>query len=193
LPSATGPLLGEAAARGYKPAWFGQTPTWIDGFFNPQVVPHAVFANYFLVSGMPYWGEDTEGMPKFVAAYDKYGKDQSPQDSYLLLSYSLGLLPVEIVRRGIEAGDLTREGLLAMIPKITAFDGGGLFKPVDLSKFPYVTSTQTRVMRPDFDKKSWIVLGDWASPSAIGTVPAESSKTAAATPAATGVGSVGLR
>ncbi|MFI5307879.1 MAG: ABC transporter substrate-binding protein, partial [Polyangiales bacterium] len=46
LPSATGPLLGEAAARGYKPAWFGQTPTWIDGFFNPQVVPHAVFANY---------------------------------------------------------------------------------------------------------------------------------------------------
>jgi len=94
LPSATGPLLAQAAQRDVKPAWFGQTPTWIDGFFNPQVLPHAVFAHYFFVSGMPFWGDDTRGMPKFVAAYDKYGRDQSPQDSYLLHSYSRGLLAV---------------------------------------------------------------------------------------------------
>jgi hypothetical protein len=132
-------------------------------------------------------------MPKFVAAYTKYGQDQSPQDSYLLHAYSRGLLAIELVRRGIEAGDLTREGLLAQIPKITGFDGGGLFKPMDLAKFPYVTGTQTRVMRPDFDKKSWTVVGDWASPSALEGAPGAGGKTTSAKEAAPAAAPVAKR
>jgi ABC-type branched-subunit amino acid transport system substrate-binding protein len=180
LPSATGPLLGTAAQLEYKPTWVGQSPSWIDGFFNPSVIPSAVFANYYWVTGGTYWGENVPGMPKFLEAYEKYGKAHSPPDYYLLFSYTQGLQAVDIIKRAIEAGDATRAGLLAVVPKISSFDASGLIQPIDLSKFPYVTSTKTRVMKPDFEKKTWTTVADYAAPAALGGAPAPGSKTAAA-------------
>lgn len=182
LPSASGPLLGTASQLQFKPTWIGQSPSWIDGFFNPDVIPSAVFDTYYWTTGGTYWGEDLPAMPKFLEAYEKYGKAQSPPDYYLLGSYSQGVLAVELIKRAIEAGDLTRAGLMAQLPKLSRFDAAGLIQPMDLSKFPYVTSTRARVLEPDFEKKSWTVVGDYATPAVLGGGSAEGSKTAAATP-----------
>jgi hypothetical protein len=120
-------------------------------------------------------------MAKFLEAYRTHGESQSTPDYYLLASYAQGVLAVEIVRRAIEAGDVTRAGLLAQLQTIDGFDGHGLTQPIDLSKFPpYVTSTRTRVMKPDFAKKSWSTVGEFASPLALEGKTAEGSKTAAA-------------
>jgi ABC-type branched-subunit amino acid transport system substrate-binding protein len=54
LPSASGPLLGTAAQLQVKPMWIGQTPTWIDGFFNPEVIPSAVAPPMALHSSRPH-------------------------------------------------------------------------------------------------------------------------------------------
>lgn len=167
LPSASGPLLGTAAQLQVKPIWIGQTPTWVDAFFKPDVIPPAVFDNYYWVSGLTFWGEEVPGMPKFLEAYEKFGKQLAPPDYYMLVSYMQGTLACEIIKRAIEAGDVTREGLLAQVPKIESFDADGLNQPISLSKFPYVTTTKTRVLKPAFDKKSWTVVGDWASPIAL--------------------------
>ncbi|MDH5670698.1 MAG: ABC transporter substrate-binding protein [Myxococcales bacterium] len=183
LPSASGPLLGTAAQLQFGPVWLGCTPTWIDGFFNPEVIPSAVFGNYHWVSGMTYWGEDVAGMKKFQEAYDKHGKDASPQDLYLLMSYMQGTIALEGITRSIEAGDLTREGLLASITKLENFDAGGLSQPMSFNSFPYVTGTKTRVLKPDFEKKSWTVVSDWAVAKAMGGAPAAA---APAAPAAEG-------
>lgn len=185
LPSATEPLLGAAAQVTYKPTWLGQSPSWIDGFFNPQVVRPALFASYYWVTGGTYWGENLPGMAKFLEAYQKHGEAQSAPNYYLLASYAQGVLAVEIVRRAIEAGDVTRAGLLAQLRAIKSFDSYGLTQPIDLSTFPpYVISTRTRVMKPNFAKKSWTTVGEFASPLALDGKPAAGSKTAAA-PAAT--------
>lgn len=167
LPSASGPLLGTAAQLQVKPVWLGQTPTWVDAFFKPEVIPSAVFENFYWVSGLTFWGEDVPGMPKFLAAYEKHGKQLAPPDYYMLVSYMQGVLALEIIKRAIEAGDVTREGLLAQVPKIESFDADGLNQPISLSKLPYVTSTKTRVLKSDFEKKTWTVVGDWASPAAL--------------------------
>lgn len=169
LPSSTGPLLGTAAKLGYTPAWIGNTPAWIDAFFAHPNLPAAVFANYHWAGGLPYWGEKLPGMDAFMAAYQKHGKDLARPDFYILLSYVQGLVALEAARRALDAGDITRAGYMKALKTIKDFTGGGLMQPVDLTRFPYVTGTRIRVLKPDFDNKTWTTVADYAEPKAIAT------------------------
>lgn len=167
LPSSSGPLLGTAAALGYAPIWYGNTPAWIDAFFAHPKLPPAVFAHYHWAGGLPYWGEPLPGMDAFLAAYEKHGKDLGRPDFYILLSYVQGLVALEAARRALDAGDITRAGYLKALRTIEGFDAGGLMPPVTLSRFPYVTGTRIRIMKPDFAAKTWVPVADYAEPKAI--------------------------
>lgn len=173
LPSATGPVLGTAAQLKYMPMWLGNTASWTDKFFSPEVIPPAVFGNFHLISGLPYWGEEVDGMKEFTAAYEKYGKDMNPPDSYILLSYIQGLQGLEAAKRAIEAGDITREGFVKQLNTLDSFDAGGLVQPMDLTEVPYVVSTETRVLKPKMEEKTWEVAADYAAPSSYKAEGAE--------------------
>ena len=165
LPSATGPILGAAAQLDYSPTWIGNVPAWIDRFFDPDVIPAKVFDNFYLVGGLPYWGEDVPGMDTFLKFYEKYGKDKHPQDSYIMLSYFQGLLSIEVLRRAIESGDLSRAGYLKALQSIANYDMNGTFNyKINLNKVPYVAGVETRVLKPDFAKSSWQVVAPYAAP-----------------------------
>jgi len=166
LASATGPIVGTAAQLQYAPTWIGNTPAWIDRFFSPEVIPSAVFGKFHWVSGLTYWGEDVPGMKEFIEAYDKYGKDESPPDFYIMASYVQGLAALEIFRRALENGDVTRAGYLAALHSLDGWNGGGMFQPVSLKAVPYVTSTKTRILKPDFENKSWTEVAPYADPQA---------------------------
>ena len=70
------------------------------------------------------------------------------------------------MNRAIENKDLTRQGFLTAMHGMEEWDADGLIQPVNLQKVPYVTGTKTRVLKPDFDKKSWEVVGDYKTPQA---------------------------
>jgi ABC-type branched-subunit amino acid transport system substrate-binding protein len=166
LPSSTGPVLGTAAQLKYMPTWVGATASWIDAFFAHPKLPPAVFAKYYWASGLPYWGEPISGMDKFLAAFEKYGKPMNARpDSYLLMSYLQGRVAMEAVRRAIEAGDVSRAGYLNALKSMKGFDAAGLLQPLDFSSLPYMTSTKTRVLAPDFAKTTWRVEAPFADPS----------------------------
>ncbi len=167
LPSSTGPLLGTAAAMKFGPVWIGNTPAWIDAFFAHPKLPAPVFANYHWAGGLPYWGENVPGMDKFMAAYKAHGKDLGRPDFYIVLSYVQGLVAVEAARLAIEAGDITREGYMKAMRGIDGFDAGGMIQKVNLKNMPYVTGEKVRILKPDFEKKSWATVSDYAAPSAI--------------------------
>lgn len=167
LPSATGPILGTAAQLHYAPRWIGSTPTWIDAFFNPEVIPSKVFDNFEWISVLPYWGEKVPGMDAFVAAYEKFGKEMGPPDFYILFSYVQGLYACEILSRAIAQNDVTRDGLMKAVQGVANFTGGGLLQPVSTNSFPYVTSTKARMLKPDFAAKSWTLLADYAAPASL--------------------------
>lgn len=168
LPSSTGPLLGTAAAMKFAPTWIGNTPAWIDAFFAHPKLPAPVFANFYWAGGLPYWGEKVPGMDAFLAAYKAHGKDLGRPDFYILLSYAQGLVALEAARRAIEAGDITRAGYVKALRGIEKFDAGGLIQPVNLKNMPYVTGTQVRILKPDFEAKTWTVAGGYAEPKGIG-------------------------
>lgn len=177
LPSATGPILGTAAQLGYSPTWIGNTPSWIDAFFNPQVIPAAVFGNFHLMSGLPYWGEDVPGMKEFIAAYDAHGKALHQPDSYILLSYIQGLAQVAALKRSIQSLDMTREGYMNALHTLNAFNAGGMIQTLDLSRVPYRTGTRTRVLKPKMSDHTWEVGADYAEPMKTAYVPGKKATT----------------
>lgn len=174
LPSKTGPILGTAAALKFAPKWIGNTPAWADLFYAHEKLPAALFANFFVATGVPYWGEDSEGMKKFLDAYGKHGKDVA-QDWYVLLSYIQGLAALEAARRAIEAKDITREGYKKQLHTLHDYTAGGLVQALDWTKAPYVVGTKTRILKPDFENKSFTVVADWAAPKSYdgAAAPAE--------------------
>lgn len=167
LPNSTGKLLGTAAQMKYMPNWIGATPAWADVFFKEDSpAPPAIFAKYHWATGLPYWGEDVPGMEEFLATYEKHAADEQDRDFYILVSYIQGLVQAEILERCIENKDCTRAGFIEAMHGVTSFDAGGMIQAVDLSEVPYVVGTKTRVLKPDFENKSWTVAGDWSEPKA---------------------------
>jgi ABC-type branched-subunit amino acid transport system substrate-binding protein len=172
LPSATGPILGTAAQLGYMPKWIANTPAWIDMFFSPKVIPSAVFANYHQMNGMPFWGEKVDGMDSFLAAWASHGGDLGSPDFYTLLSYIQGLVQIQAASDAIAANDITRAGYLKQLSAIKNWNAAGMIQPISLTTFPYETGAKTRVLKPDFESKSWAVVADYATAGAKAAVDA---------------------
>lgn len=166
LPSHTPGILDAAAKMKYAPVWIGNTPSWIDLFFQLPSAP-ALFKDFHWATGLTYWGEDVPGMKGFLDVWSAHGAGMKGPDYALLASYIQGLVQVEILKRAIEAKDLTRAGVKKALHSITSSDAGGLAQPFDLSKVPYVTSTRTHVLAPDFEHKTWKVVADYAEPKAL--------------------------
>jgi len=163
LPSATGPIVGTAAQLGFGPTWVGLTPSWIDAFFNPEVIPSAVFGRFYWATGLPFWGEDLPGMKEFMQVKEAHAKE-APPDFYTLLSYLQGRLGLAAANAAIEAGDITREGYLGAFQKLASWDAGGMFQPLSYTQVPYTTGNKIRVLQPDFAAKTWKVVAPFAAP-----------------------------
>jgi ABC-type branched-subunit amino acid transport system substrate-binding protein len=163
LPSSTGPILGTAAAMKFMPNWIGATPSWLDLFFAHPKLPAPVFTNYYWANGLPYWGEKVPGMDAFMKAFKEHGKGIRP-DFYLLMSYIQGLMSMDVAKRAIESGDITRVGYMKALKATKGWSAGGMLQPIDMSTQPYVAGTKTRVLKPDFQKKTWTVVAGYAKP-----------------------------
>lgn len=165
VPSATGPILGTAAQLDYWPLWIGNSPAWIDRFMDPTVLPPEVLGRFHYASGLPYWGEDIPMMADFLAAYEKYGKDKAKPDNYMLASYAAGMIQLEVAKRMIEAGQISRAGYLHALKTLANYDADGSFpEALDFTQLPYRTGSKTRILKPDPENQTWIVAGDYATP-----------------------------
>ena len=168
LPSATAPILGVAAQLDYRPVWVGNSPSWIDRYFDAKVVPPAIFQNYHWVSSFTFWGEDVPLMKPFIAAYEKFGRELGPPDYYILASYAVGLVEMQALSRCIASGEITRDGFLKALRALKDYDTyGATPQPLDFTRFPYVPGIQTRILKPDLEKKTWTSVAGWAEPKAL--------------------------
>jgi ABC-type branched-subunit amino acid transport system substrate-binding protein len=172
VPSATAPILGVAAQLDYRPVWVGNGPSWIDRFFDATVVPPAIFQNFHWTTSFAFWGEKVPLMKPFLEAYEKYGREMAPPDYYILAAYAVGLVQMQALKRCIESGDVTRAGFLQALRTMKDYDTyGATAAPLDFTRLPYVTGTQTRILKPDFAKRSWTVVAPYAVPSTLAKAP----------------------
>lgn len=167
VPSATGPVLGAAAQLDYRPMWLANSPAWVDRFFDASVLPPALLENYHHVTASMFWGEDVPVMADFLAGYEKYGRQHHAPDNYILLSWAYGLVQFEVARRMIESGQISRAGYLQALRTMKGYDlRGSLPEPLDYSKLPYTVGTRLRVLKPDTERRTFIVASDYATPKA---------------------------
>ena len=75
------------------------------------------------------------------------------------------MIQLGAVASAIESGDLTRAGFAKALAGMKDWNAGGMIQPVDLSTFPYVTGTRTRVLKPVMDKKTWSEVAPYAEPA----------------------------
>ncbi len=168
LPSATGPILGAAAQLDYSPTWYGNTPSWIDRFFDPEVIPAKIFANFHIAIGLPFWGEPSPAMEQFLSLYEAYGRAQSPPDTYIWASYVQGLLSIEALNRALQSGDVSRAGYLKALQSLTDYDiGGAVPYKFSMNKLPYVVGEETRILKPDMANATWVEVAASARPAAL--------------------------
>jgi ABC-type branched-subunit amino acid transport system substrate-binding protein len=174
VPGATAALLGVAAQRQYRPVWVGTSPAWLDRFFDDRVVPPAIFQTFHWATSSAYWGEKVPIMGLFLAAYEKYGASVMAPDYYVLAAYAAGMLQMQVLRRAIEGGDLSRDGFLrALHGRGTYETYGATAEGPDYSRVPYATGRKVRVLKPIFETHGWAVVGPYAEPSLADTGPAD--------------------
>ena len=169
LPSATGPVLGTAAQLEYAPIWIGNTPSWIDRFFDPEVIPPAVFDNFYWAMGSPFWGEDTPFVNEFTTLYQAFGREMAPPDFYMMLSYLQGRIAIDIFRFMLESGgEISRAAYLKTLQSLDNYDADGAI-PFKLSfaEMPYQVGTETRILKPKMAEASWEQVAPFAEPESL--------------------------
>jgi hypothetical protein len=133
LPSATGPIVGTAATLGFTPQWILQGPSYVeqliteDGTAGAKPTPVAAALKGAIVTSFsaPWGSEEAPGMEQLLADQKQYAPEQTPS-IYFALAYSQGMVVEQILRKAIQSGDLSREGILAAKENLGEVDLGGI-------------------------------------------------------------------
>jgi ABC-type branched-subunit amino acid transport system substrate-binding protein len=143
LPSATGPIVGTAATLGFHPQWILQGPSYLeqlitkDGNLDSPATPVAPALKGALVTSFAApWGADkTSGMKQLVADHHRYSA-KLPPSVYFTLAYAQGRVEAAILRKAIESGNLTRQGILKAKESLGTVDLGGIAPNVNYTARP---------------------------------------------------------
>lgn len=107
----------------------------------------AALKNYYMISSAVTIGSDKPAAKDLLAKYKEKTTDQPSIG--VIHGYVWGKTWEEILKAACDAGDMTRDGILAARKKITSVDTGDLFGPLDLSNVGGPTSRQAYILTPD--------------------------------------------
>jgi ABC-type branched-subunit amino acid transport system substrate-binding protein len=156
LPSATGPIVGTAATLGFTPQWILQGPSYIeqlitkDGTQDAKPTPVAAALKGAIVTSFsaPWGDKDAAGMKQLIADQKKFAPDQPPS-IYFALAYSQGKVVEQILRKAIQSGDLSRQGILDAKEHLGEIDLGGITPAVTYTPEGGPPSRKTLITKID--------------------------------------------
>jgi len=134
-PTATGRILGAAAAVQYAPRWIGNSPAWIGALVGTKEKPSPLVPymqqTFWVVTdqgcGWADVGAGCEGSKLMQDNMAKYAKDQVP-DYYFSFGYVQAMSIHAILEKAVEMRDLSREGIANAFANLKSVDTGGLRK-----------------------------------------------------------------
>ena len=141
VPSASGPAVGTAASIGFKPQWLFIGPAFIeqliteDGTASGKQTPLADALKGTLVTmfSVPWGDEGAPGMAKMIEEQERYAPDQTPS-IYYTVGYTDCKVQEAILRKAIESGDLTRDGIRTAKLSLGPLDMQGLAPDVEYTE-----------------------------------------------------------
>jgi len=119
-------IWGTAAQTGFAPRWYGQPPSYVGALSASPLAPY-MEGHVTIASEGGEWGDESvPGMAEIDAAIAKYAPDQKP-DYYFMLGYNLAKSITAALEKGVEIGDLSRQGLLDASAELGVVSFGGVF------------------------------------------------------------------
>jgi ABC-type branched-subunit amino acid transport system substrate-binding protein len=141
VPSTAATVVGTGASQGYNPTWVFQGPAFSEYLMTsngamggkPTPVAKALASNVWVLGYSAQWGDkNVPGMSKFLADTKKFAPTQIP-DYYFMYGYGMARMETAVLRKAIQEGNLTREGILNAKLHLGKVDMGGLMPSIDYS------------------------------------------------------------
>jgi ABC-type branched-subunit amino acid transport system substrate-binding protein len=157
VPSTAATIVGTGASEGYNPTWIFQGPAWSEylmtsnGTSNgkPTPVAKALASKVWVLGYEAQWGNmRVPGMQQFLSTTKRYAPTQIP-DYYYMYGYAEAQMETALLRRALQAGDLTRQGILNAKLHLGTVNLGGLVPPVDYTPGLGPASRTTEIARVD--------------------------------------------
>jgi ABC-type branched-subunit amino acid transport system substrate-binding protein len=157
VPSAGGAIVGTGAATKFTPQWIFQGPAWSEYLMTKDgtaagtktAIYPALAATTSVLGFEAQWGDTSvPGMAEFLADHDKYAATQAP-DAYYMYGYCFAKVEAAIIKKAIEANDLSRNGLLNAKLNLGTVDFGGLIPAVTYTPALGPASTSTVISKVD--------------------------------------------
>jgi hypothetical protein len=103
----------------------------IEDTTHTAIYPALGAGNTWVLGYEAQWGDSNiPGMAKFLSDTQTYGSGQIP-DYYYMYGYSLAKVEAAILKKAIESGDLSRQGILNAKLNLGTVDLGGLLPSVN--------------------------------------------------------------
>jgi hypothetical protein len=95
------------------------------------------------------WGDHaTPGMQQLVADHDRYSA-KTPPSIYFTLAYAQGQVQAAILKKAIQSGNLTRDGILKAKENLGTVDLGGIAPSVNYTPQPGPPTRKSLITRID--------------------------------------------
>lgn len=149
LPTALATMAGTALALQYTPALFGSSPSYINvllGALGGEGGPEAgaaafnTFPYYNLGTG-PTWESEDPGMAQMRAVTEAAGVPAEAITAFYFFGFTQAQTFEQILLKAIEAGDISRQGLVAAVNEVKDVDfqlgtGPASFGPTPKERIP---------------------------------------------------------
>src|SRR5262249_10389426 len=127
VPGDTANIILTAHALGYDPQWILQSPAYSSLLLGVPALAPLLAQHAWMVSQGADWGDRSKpGMAEMLDNVARYAPDQKP-DQYFQLGYTQAKITYAILKKAIESGDLSRDGVYRAFQTIGSIDLGGLY------------------------------------------------------------------
>ncbi|MEU8137318.1 ABC transporter substrate-binding protein [Streptodolium elevatio] len=162
-PKQSASLAGVAAAAGFNVPIVSSNPG-----FSPQLLTTpakaALEKNFFLVNSVQAPSSQVSGIQNLVQAYAAKFPG-SPIDNGVAFGYVTARVFGEALRKACEAKDLTRQGVVAALHGMNAFDSDGVMAPLDFSNVGDTNTRESYIQRPNAQAQGGLETIDGPAPA----------------------------
>ena len=153
-------LLKDSKRYGYQPTFLGIDPVCADKIIG---LTGKACENLIAAHGFASWYEDSPSLKKMRKTTLQY----YPKTKHQPRHYTWGWVSSMVLAEGLKnAGkDLTIDGLVKGLEKMSNFDTGGLSSPITFTSTDHRGGRYYKLNKPDFEKGYFVPVTDWRKPS----------------------------
>lgn len=149
-PSETAKIIGAASQLGIKAKYLLMSPAFTSSLLGTPVKDVLVADSFFVSKGTSWGDPNVPGWAPMLSAVAKYTPDQKPSNWYSF-GWLQAMITANIVAKGLEQGDISREGLFKALESSKNIDLAGLLPNVSYGSTPdeRIPSRETTIFRLD--------------------------------------------